>query len=352
MDIDRQTELAIVRRAYAKQTMAAARILNPRIEAAFAAIPREDFLGPGPWQIMRMLGAGYAETPAADPVYLYVDLVIGLVPERRLNNGQPSFHAALLNSVDIKEGGHVVHVGAGTGYYTAIMAHLAGSAGRVTAIEFDPDLAARARETLAPFSNTTVLEADGTTAAFDSADVIYVNAGVTRLMPTWLDGLKEGGRLLFPLTTDYNFQSAKPGVIDPMKLMNSGAYFQIQRHGRSLRHAESWARPSFRASARVTRSPRRRWRLLSRRRAGLGSSTWSAAGTCPRSNVGCEATDGASRTSNEYQRAPRTDFPGRVVTALSFALRRELTANTPVTRASCWLWSMTSTRLRPCTLAS
>ena len=231
MDIDRQTELAIVRRAYAKQTMAAARILNPRIEAAFAAIPREDFLGPGPWQIMRMLGAGYAETPAADPVYLYVDLVIGLVPERRLNNGQPSFHAALLNSVEIKEGGHVVHVGAGTGYYTAIMAHLAGSAGRVTAIEFDPDLAARARETLAPFSNTTVLEADGTTAAFDSADVIYVNAGVTRPMPTWLDGLKEGGRLLFPLTTDYNFQSARPGVIDPMKLMNSGVYFQIQRHG-------------------------------------------------------------------------------------------------------------------------
>ena len=231
MDIDRQTELAIVRRAYAKQTMAAARILNPRIEAAFAAIPREDFLGPGPWQIMRMLGAGYAETPAADPVYLYVDLVIGLVPERRLNNGQPSFHAALLNSVDIKEGGHVVHVGAGTGYYTAIMAHLAGSAGRVTAIEFDPDLAARARETLAPFSNTTVLEADGTTAAFDSADVIYVNAGVTRPMPTWLDGLKEGGRLLFPLTTDYNFQSARPGVIDPMKLMNSGVYFQVQRHG-------------------------------------------------------------------------------------------------------------------------
>jgi len=46
--MDRQTELAIVRRAYAKQTLAAARITDPRIEAAFADVPREDFLGPAP----------------------------------------------------------------------------------------------------------------------------------------------------------------------------------------------------------------------------------------------------------------------------------------------------------------
>ena len=230
MEVDRQTELAIVRRAYAKQILAAARVTNPRIEAAYAAVPREDFLGPGPWQIMRMLG-GYAPTPEADPVYLYVDQVIGIVPERWLNNGQPSFHAGLLSSAGINEGEHVVHVGSGTGYYTAIMAHLTGPSGRVTAIEFDPGLATRARENLAAFSNVTVLEGDGTTTPLDEADVIYVNAGVTRPMPTWLDALKEGGRLLFPLTTDYNFRNARPGVLDPTRLMKSGAYFRIRRHG-------------------------------------------------------------------------------------------------------------------------
>jgi len=233
MEIDRQTELAIVRRAYAKQTLAAARVTDPRIEAAYAAVAREDYLGPGPWQIMRMMG-GYAPTPDADPVYLYVDQVVGIVPERWLNNGQPSFHAGLLSAAGIDEGEHVVHVGCGTGYYTAIMAHLAGAAGRVTAIEFDPDLATRARQSLAVFPHVTVIEGDGTTTPFDDADVVYVNAGVTRPMPTWLDGLNERGRLLFPLTTDYNFRNARPGVVDPIRLMKSGAYFRIQRHGREL----------------------------------------------------------------------------------------------------------------------
>jgi protein-L-isoaspartate(D-aspartate) O-methyltransferase len=43
-----------------------------------------------------------------------------------------SYHARLLVAAAIQEGEHVVHVGAGTGYYTAIMAHLAGTTGRVT----------------------------------------------------------------------------------------------------------------------------------------------------------------------------------------------------------------------------
>ena len=55
----------------------------------------------------------------------------------------PSYHAPLIASAGIREGEHVVHVGAGTGYYTAIMAHLTGRGGRVTAIEFDPALARR-----------------------------------------------------------------------------------------------------------------------------------------------------------------------------------------------------------------
>jgi len=42
-------------------------------------------------------------------------------------------------------GEHVVHIGAGVGYYTAILAKLVGAEGRVTAIEFDAELAARAK---------------------------------------------------------------------------------------------------------------------------------------------------------------------------------------------------------------
>ncbi|MDB5833474.1 MAG: L-isoaspartate family protein [Caballeronia sp.] len=47
-------------------------------------------------------------------------------------------------SAGIRPGEHVVHIGACVGYYTAIMAHLSGTAGSVTAIEFDATLAGRA----------------------------------------------------------------------------------------------------------------------------------------------------------------------------------------------------------------
>jgi protein-L-isoaspartate O-methyltransferase len=40
----------------------------------------------------------------------------------------------------------VAHVGAGLGYYSAILAEVVGSTGEVTAIEIDPGLAERASE--------------------------------------------------------------------------------------------------------------------------------------------------------------------------------------------------------------
>ena len=59
------------------------------------------------------------------------------------------------------------------------------AAGRVTAIEYDAGLAAKARENLKPWPNVTVLQGDGATLPFDPADVIYVNAGVTRPAESW-----------------------------------------------------------------------------------------------------------------------------------------------------------------------
>ena len=38
-------------------------------------------------------------------------------------------------------------------------------------------------------------------AEIEPADVIYVNAGTTRPADLWLDRLKEGGRLILPMTT-------------------------------------------------------------------------------------------------------------------------------------------------------
>ena len=93
--MDRDTELQIVRRAYAKQVVAAGGVADRRVEAAFAIVRREDFLGRGPWPILRW-DRCYVPTPSPNPVYLYADVLVGILPERNLNNGQPSFLAALI----------------------------------------------------------------------------------------------------------------------------------------------------------------------------------------------------------------------------------------------------------------
>ncbi|HSV22948.1 MAG TPA: methyltransferase domain-containing protein [Xanthobacteraceae bacterium] len=209
--MDHAQELRIIRRSYAKQIMARAMIDDPRIEAAFAEVRRENFLGPGPWSIIGWAG-DYVLTPSCDPVYLYMDSVVGIRPDRNLNSGQPSGHAVWIASAAPNPGCHVVHVGAGTGYFTAILAHLIGRSGRLTAIEFDPELAACARANLSSIPNTQVIEGDGAAVSFDLADVIYVNAGATRPADMWLDRLAEGGRLILPLTTD-GFPNAPYGAI-------------------------------------------------------------------------------------------------------------------------------------------
>lgn len=223
--MDRQTELAVVRRAYAKQIMAEARVEEPRVEASFAAVRREDFLGPGPWPIFRRLEF-YATTPSDDPIYLYTDDLVGIIPERHLNNGQPSLHAGLIASALPREGDHVVHIGAGVGYYTAILAVLAGPSGRVTAFEFDPELARRAEANFAAWPQVRVVPGDGAAIPFDPADVIYVNAGATRPVEAWLDRLADGGRLILPLTMDEDFGSGTP-----VDYRRRGAVFRIERRG-------------------------------------------------------------------------------------------------------------------------
>jgi protein-L-isoaspartate(D-aspartate) O-methyltransferase len=230
--MDRQEELAVIRAAYAKQILAAAGVVdNPRLGAAFSATRREDFLGAGPWPMLRRFG-GYATTPDADPVFLYTDDLVGILPERRINNGQPSLHAHLIHQASPQTGEHVVHIGAGTGYYTAILAHVVGPSGRVTGIEYEPELAARARTNFATCPNVEIVEGDGAIASFDAADVIYVNGGCTRPAENWLDRLSDGGRLILPMTSDQSFATKDQGVTAKSlaQIERAGAVFRIERH--------------------------------------------------------------------------------------------------------------------------
>jgi protein-L-isoaspartate(D-aspartate) O-methyltransferase len=140
------------------------------------------------------------DTPTSDPAFLYQDVVVSLAADRHINNGQPVLHAICLAALNIQQGEKILHIGAGTGYYTAILAKLAGLIGAVEAYEIEADLAERATQNLADQRNVTVHLRNASEGPLPQADVIYINAGATTPLDTWLDALRPNGRLLFPLT--------------------------------------------------------------------------------------------------------------------------------------------------------
>ena len=188
------------RRFFAEYVVRVAGAANERLIEAFACVARERFVGPGPWEVC--VGQGYLRTPDDDPRQLYQDILVALDPGATLNNGQPTLHACCIHAAEPGLGETVVHVGVGSGYYTAILAHMVGPHGEVVAFEVDAALARRARENLAACANVDLRAASATEAAIPPCDVMYVNAGVTDPPPAWLDALRIGGRLVLPLTTD------------------------------------------------------------------------------------------------------------------------------------------------------
>lgn len=93
-----------------------------RVSAAFDAVPREEFLPVGSRSRASYDGPiaiGHAQT-----------------------NSQPSTVAAMLRLLDAQPGQRVLDVGAGSGWTTALLAHLVGPSGLVVGVELEPDLAA------------------------------------------------------------------------------------------------------------------------------------------------------------------------------------------------------------------
>jgi protein-L-isoaspartate(D-aspartate) O-methyltransferase len=197
-------DLARIRGWYAEDLRLRTPILrNISVAEAFAAVPRERFLGPGPWRVMsdNRIDQPFL-TPDDAPHWIYHDVLVSIDPGRRLNNGMPSFWAGNLDHLDLQRGERVLQVGAGTGYYSAVLGEIVGPRGRVTAVEHDEDLAARARRNLEPWRQVEVVAGDGRTHDAGEVDAVVVFAGSTHPAPLWLDRLAEGGRLIMPLTAN------------------------------------------------------------------------------------------------------------------------------------------------------
>ena len=218
---------------YAEEIRYAANVQTPGLIEAYARVPRERFLGPGPWLIgsaetraMSAAGAIQMQYIAVDdPCQLYHNVVVVLDRAADINNGQPGSLARWIDAMELKPGERAFHLGCGVGYYTAIMAELVGSEGSVVGAELNNSLAERARENLSSYRNVAVHAGDG--AQFDpgECDAMLINAGMTHPLLGWLERLRDGGRLIIPLTMA---TSATLGAGVMARITRTGTTYSVQ----------------------------------------------------------------------------------------------------------------------------
>jgi len=153
------------------------------ITKAFAKYPRHLFLPSEQIELSRLdapLSIGYGQT-----------------------NSQPSTVRNMLEWLEVEPGQSILDVGSGSGWTTALLSYLAGSKGRVYAVEKVPELM--------QFGQTNCLSAGVKNARFYVSknqlglkkyadyDRILVNASAQELPKQLLDQLKKGGKMVIPV---------------------------------------------------------------------------------------------------------------------------------------------------------
>lgn len=144
---------------------------------AFLSVPREIFV------------------PEERRALAYIDEDLPLGEGRYLM--EPSPLAKLIQLAQVTPGDVVLDVGCGTGYSSAVLAHMAGS---VVALEENETLAAKAGDLLASLGGLSVAVARGPLKdgykADSPYDVIIFQGAVDEVPATFFDQLRERGRLV------------------------------------------------------------------------------------------------------------------------------------------------------------
>jgi protein-L-isoaspartate(D-aspartate) O-methyltransferase len=169
------TKLEAARRQMLDQQVRAWEVLDPRVLEALSSVPRERFV------------------PEAYRGVAFADVAIPI------GHGQtmlpPALEGRILQALAPERGERTLEIGAGTGFFAACLAELAGA---VESIEIHADLAAGATRTLAAegFSGVRVVTADAFAHALEAGyHAIAVTGSLPVYDPRFERALAIGGRL-------------------------------------------------------------------------------------------------------------------------------------------------------------
>jgi protein-L-isoaspartate(D-aspartate) O-methyltransferase len=153
-------------------------LLDPRLLAAFEAVPRHLFV------------------PESERYLAYGDGPLPIGAGQTIS--QPYIVALMTHLLELAGDERVLEVGTGSGYQSAILSHLARE---VHTIEFVPELAERARKLLAEYPNVYPHVGDGSLGWPEAApyDGIIVTAAAPRAPQALLDQLNDGSHLVIPI---------------------------------------------------------------------------------------------------------------------------------------------------------
>lgn len=170
-------DFAVARASMVESQLRTNKVWEPRLLAAFEAMPREDFV------------------PRAIRAVAYVDEDVPLGGGRYIL--EPMVLARLIQTAAIAPSDLVLEVGSATGYATAILARLAAT---VVALESDAELSARAAESLAGLGIDNVVAVEGPLSEGYGEqapyNVIVINGAAAEVPAALHDQLADGGRLV------------------------------------------------------------------------------------------------------------------------------------------------------------
>lgn len=156
---------------------------TPRIIDAFYAIDRKLFV------------------PREEYPFAYADYPLPIGFGQTIS--QPTTVAFMLEMLAPEEGQHVLDVGSGSGWTTALLSHIVGNRGKVVSVERIPELLREAEKRIPPstFPNVHFMHASKELGAPSEApfDRILVSAEAPSLKETLVRQLYEGGALVIPV---------------------------------------------------------------------------------------------------------------------------------------------------------